>query len=75
MHRYHRCQGFRYLRSQQLLFGTGVYGYRATNRGWIALCAARRPPLETVPRRRRGRGRPAETLRARAGTPRGHPAL
>jgi hypothetical protein len=33
MHRYHCCQGFRYLRSQQLLFGPGVYGYHATNAG------------------------------------------
>ena len=43
MHRYHRCQGFRYLRSQQLLFESGVYGYRATNRRGIALCTASRP--------------------------------
>jgi len=43
MHRYHRCQGFRYLRSQQLLFESGVYGYRAVNRRGIAFCAASCP--------------------------------
>src|SRR5207249_6499191 len=61
-----------YLRSQQLLFGPGVYGYHATNAGksrFRLLAALARSGADVAGRGWRRPGRPAETQRAHAKTP------